>query len=730
MGTIGSGGGGSGAGFGGRMTSRGRKQRTRRRFLTTAWHATLVTDATGRARASFTLPDNLTEYRLMAFAVDHKRSAGAGRASITVDLPMLSLAALPRLLRVGDTARAGVVLYNTALPAGKATVTARVSGKAVALSGPATATVQLPRGSSREVRFPLAAKQGGEAKLTFSVTMGKVNDAVQQTLRVARPTVMEASSVSGQTRGAVAQGLARLQGLRPDVGALEVRLASTALTGVEDGMDQLVKYPYGCLEQQASRLLPMMAAVALGRRFSLELPGDPAELIGHGLRNVLAMQRIDGGFGYWPGSRHSWPFATAYALVVLHRARMVQKATGVAVPADAVNQALTYLAPHARHPKKLGRYWFARHSFVLLALALHGKKIHKGAKLMFDKRQQKPLFARAMLLSALAASVKVPDRARMIEALTAELSDSLRVDGTWAHAEENLHDGYKVLMHSDDRTSAMVLLALLHAQPKHPMIPRLVRWFLLGRKQARFRNTQEAAWALLAFWDYARILEKDVPDFEAGVWLGDRRLTAARFAGHSVKPHSARVPMARLLEGAGEKANRMVFAKRGKGTLYYVARLRYAPKALPQKPKDHGMSVQRALAVLDKGGRAVSRPPRLGDTVLVTVKVNSTEARRYVVVQDPLPAGLEALDATLATGSRSFGAWKAWADGSHYDHRELRDDRVLFFRDHMQPGALTYRYLARVTTPGTFVKPPAKAEEMYTPEVYGYTAAARVTFRK
>ena len=35
--------------------------------------------------------------------------------------------------------------------------------------------------------------------------------------------------------------------------------------------------------------------------------------------------------------------------------------------------------------------------------------------------------------------------------------------------------------------------------------------------------------------------------------------------------------------------------------------------------------------------------------LLVTLKVESNEARRYVVVDNPLPAGLEAVDTMLAT---------------------------------------------------------------------------------
>ena len=735
MGTMGYGGGGGGVGsvrggMAGRVGSRrGGKKNPRRRFLTTAWHATLVTDAHGAATASFTLPGNLTTYRLMALAVGEGRAAGSGRASFRVDLPLLALPALPRFLRPGDRVKAGVLLYNTGLAPGKARVKATVSGGAVTLEGEASQEVPLPRGASREVRFSYKAADVGQARLGFAVSMGGVDDALEMTVPVTRALAPAAASVSGATTSAVRQGVARLGDLLPSVGGLEVRLASTALTGVEDGVEQLVRYPYGCLEQQSSRVLALTAALVLGKRFKLELPGEPAEMIRAGLRNLLAMQHSDGGFGYWPGSQTSTPWLTAYALVVLHRVQLAARASGVPVPQGPVDSALSYLDKHARAGAKQVRYAFSRRAMMLYALSLHGRKVEQLGVGLASQRKGQPLFARAMLLAALATD---PGTAgdKEAAALTRELNNSLRVDGTWAHAEEDLHHGYKVLMHSNDRTSAMVLLALLAARPDHPMIPRLVRWFMLGRKQARFRNTQEAAWALLGFWDYARLREKVVPDFQAGVWLGRRRLLTARFQGRSSSENRATIPMADLLKLAGATARDLVIAKEGAGTLYYVARLRYAPRELPRAPRDHGFTVGKEVTLLDAGGAALkpARPPRLGETVLVTLTVHSTEARRYVVVEDPLPAGMEALDTALATGSRAFGAWKLWSSSSSHDHRELRDDRVLFFRDLMQPGTLTYRYLARVTSAGTFIAPPARAEEMYTPEVYGHTGADRVTF--
>ncbi|MBW2457375.1 MAG: hypothetical protein JRI68_22900, partial [Deltaproteobacteria bacterium] len=729
LGSIGTIGHGSGSGLGTGTGTGGKKRRPRKLFLTTAWHTSVVTDAKGSAVASFELPDNLTEYRIMAFVVDAKRSAGTGRANFRVDLPVAALPALPRLARVGDRFEAGVVLYNSVRPAGPARVTAKVAGKTIALRGASHRQVILGKDEEREVKFSFEATRAGTSKLAFEVTMGSLTDSIVHPLTVHSPVLLEAAAVSGQTQGAVRQRLAPLGALRPDRGGLEVRLSSTALTGVEDGLEQLIGYPYGCLEQKGSKLLGLIAAVVLSDRFGIDASRETRAPILPALQEILALQQNDGGFGFWPESRDSSVWGTAYALMVLHRAHRSKAATGAVVPRQAIERAVAFLTPHAGK-SSWGSYSFSYRAAVIYALALSGEKVETHALWLFNHRRRQPLFARAMLLSALKTQRQVGRVHEAVTELSRELSDSLRVEGTWAHAEENLHDGYQVLMHSDDRTTAMVLMALTAAQQQHPMVPRLVRWFLQGRKQAGYRNTQEAAWALMALWDYAERWEKQVPDFEAGVWLGQRRIVSALFRGRQVKPSEAKLTMAELQRAGGARAKDLVIGKKGKGTLYYVARLRYARRQLPQKPRDHGFTVHRSVEVLDGAGRVLAkqRPPGLGDTLLVTVTVSAPEARRYVVIDDPLPAGVEALDTSLATAAQSFGATATRTGSDRYDHRELRDDRVLFFRDLMQPGKLTYRYLARVTTAGRFVAPPTKAEAMYNPEIFGHNAAAWVRY--
>jgi len=57
--------------------------------------------------------------------------------------------------------------------------------------------------------------------------------------------------------------------------------------------------------------------------------------------------------------------------------------------------------------------------------------------------------------------------------------------------------------------------------------------------------------------------------------------------------------------------------------------------------------------------------------------------------------------------------------GDGWTHRELRDDRAVFSAPVLRPGTYVLSYVARATTPGTFILPSAHAEEMYNPAVHG-----------
>ena len=144
-----------------------------------------------------------------------------------------------------------------------------------------------------------------------------------------------------------------------------------------------------------------------------------------------------------------------------------------------------------------------------------------------------------------------------------------------------------------------------------------------------------------------------------------------------------------------------------------------------------------------------------GELVRVRLRVTVDAERTFVVLDDALPAGLEAIDLSLRTAgglpgpgaadstSRGEGENESEADGQRYprwaygswdagwwspwEHRELRDDRIVYYATVLWPGTYSTTYVARATTAGTFVRPPAHAEEMYNPSVFGRTDGGTFT---
>jgi uncharacterized protein YfaS (alpha-2-macroglobulin family) len=388
-------------------------------------------------------------------------------------------------------------------------------------------------------------------------------------------------------------------------------------------------------------------------------------------------------------------------------------------------------------------------AFALDVLGELGSPDPGGINRLFSRQKELPLFGKALLLHAAVGAKLASD---VPKELTRELEASLHVNGDHALVVDDGGGNYFSLFDSETRTQALVLRALA-ARGQHPLLSELARGLIGSRKQGSFRTTQEGAWALLALDDYRRVAEAETPSFEATLSLGGEQLGAAGFRQAQPRSQRFEVPLARLLKHGGDP---LLFEKRGTGKLFYEARLRYARRELPKDPLDAGFFVEKSLhgtspEAVGKGGTGapsgVARELGAGQLVLVDLAVVTPAPREYVVVDDALPAGLEAIDPKLFTTAdwlrnagfaddascASCGGESASDDAAGfmapYDRNEVRDDRVLFFVDHLPAGLWHYRYLARATTLGHFVLPPTRVEEMYEPEVFGRTGARELTVK-
>jgi alpha-2-macroglobulin len=184
----------------------------------------------------------------------------------------------------------------------------------------------------------------------------------------------------------------------------------------------------------------------------------------------------------------------------------------------------------------------------------------------------------------------------------------------------------------------------------------------------------------------------------------------------------------------------------GTGRLYYRAGLRYAPRDLDLTPLQRGFAVERTYEAVDDtadvahGADGIWRV-RVGARVRVTVTMTAPSRRVHVALVDPMPAGWEPVNPELLgnepeTGNPrprplmvDAGVYRGWWSPWWFEHQNLRDDRAEAFATYLPAGVYTYTYTARATTPGIYIVPPPRAEEMYTPETFGRGGTERVIVR-
>ncbi|MCX6033052.1 MAG: MG2 domain-containing protein, partial [Chloroflexi bacterium] len=720
--------------------------------------ASVPTDAQGKATVEVKVPDNLTRYRVMVVAVSGGKQFGKGESAITARLPLMVRPSAPRFLNFGDKFELPIVLQNQTDAA--MTVDVAVRGTNIALvsvplapqsGGNATSPniggqgaaavgkrVTVPANDRVEVRFPATTVSAGTARFQVAAASGKWADAASFELPVWTPATTEAFAVYGVLdQGAVAQPVIAPSNVFTQFGGLEITTSSTALQALTDAFLYLQAYPFECSEQLSSRILAVAALRDVLTAFRAEGLPAPAAIeaaMARDIERLRGMQNSDGGWPVWIRGYETWPYHSIHVAHALARAR--QK--GYTVPADMLTKSQNYL----RNIERSIPSWYsedARRS--LIAYALYVRKLNGDA----DPTRARSLIKEAggvekLSFEALGWLMPTlsddPNSQAEIEALRRHLNNRVTETAGAAHFVTSYGDQGYVLLHSDRRADGILLDALIGDQPQSDLIPKLVTGLLAQRVAGRWANTQENAFILLALDRYFNTYEAQTPDFVARIWLGDGYAGDATFRGRTTEYQQITIPMSYLANVPGTSqvpgTSTLILSKEGAGRLYYRLGLRYAPTDLKLPPYDAGFTVERVYEAVDKSDDVTRDKDgtwhiKAGARVRVRLTMVAPARRYHVALVDPLPAGLEGMNPALAvtgnipqdpknqTGVNAYWWWwRTW-----YEHQNMRDERVEAFASLLWEGVHTYTYVARATTPGTFIVPPTKAEEMYAPETFG-----------
>ena len=688
------------------------------------------TDADGKATIDVPLPDSLTRYRVMVIATAAATQAGTAESNITAQLPVTVRPTPPRFANFGDVFEFPVVVQNLTDESVEVDVALRATNLAV--TGQDGKKVTVPANDRVEVRFDVSAVEAGTARYQVVASAGSLSDAAEGSFPVYTPATAEAFATYGVVEsGSIAQPFTEPTDVFPQFGGLQISTSSTAVAALTDAVIYLSEYRYESSDAFASRIIAIVSLDDILTAFDVEELPSPDELrsaVNGDIDRLSSMQNGDGGFPYWQRGRESIPYNTVQATHAL----VLAKQAGYAVDEQVLLNAQFYLA----NIEDFYPPWYddatrrAISAYALNVRLLAGDRDVNKATSVYNSvgDDDIELDVAAWLWPVLADTELDDDIELLLNNRVTETPNAATFATSYGEQDW-------VLLHSDRRTDAIVLDALISQRPESDLVLKALNGILAARdRQGHWLNVQENSFVLLAGASYFEAFEGVDPDFIARAWLGDTYAVEHAYQGRSTDRNVTLVPMSELV-GVGDTD--IVVARDGAdGQLYYRLGLRYAPTDFDLEPRDQGFVVQRTYEAVDDEGDVVRNEDgtwtvKAGTRVRVRITMVADSRRTHVALIDPIPAGFEIVNPALATSepiprrTRAIRAPAGTGGTNGSTTRTLATTGPRRSRPGSKP-APTSTPTSRATTPGTFVTPPTRAEQMYEPEVFGRSASTTV----
>ena len=685
------------------------------------WSATVRTDKTGRAAATFKLPDTLTNWRVAVTAVSAKMHVGTGDARIRSTRSIMVWPMLPRTFTEGDEVRIFGLVHNR--NDREQAVRVHLKASTGEVLGQAEQTVKVPAKGSVPVYWSYRAGTASATDLTMSAAGEGGNDSVLKHVPIAARVLPERVTASGVV-GKDALKVDLPADFDPARASITVTVAPTLAADLVDTLPYLVEYPYGCVEQTMSRFLPAirvaqilkLGGIATLKDLELQLPG----VVAAGQKRLIELQQPDGGWA-WQGSGATHEMMTPYALLGLIQSEdagypcpnpaaverglarlhqyLDQMASAWDGPGDRrwrkgeINDSLFCLTVYASRDTKydLSPWWDRIAANI-------------GADYVSD-------YGHALALEL--ASRK--GRKDLADKLAAELRRRAVKNGdrvSWTSA------GFSRWGDNTTEITAAVLKALVAHDPNDPLVPGILNFFNSTKRGNRWDSTKDTACVLYALCDYlasrqsravaAGALTIAVNGVEGGaVELDGPTSRSVTFSGKALKPGENRFTVSGPGTSGSALARVVVSFTRG--------------ERAEASARSYGVTVERTVFLREangtwsalKSGATVPAGSYLKIRATATPDVGTQF--QYTLLESPKPAGCE----TVPAADSRFQPARYHPLG--YVLREDRDGMSAFHYEHVKGdrAVLAAEYVVHTEFTGEFHIPPARVELMYKPTVWG-----------
>lgn len=664
------------------------------------WSGVVRTGPDGLAKVLMDVPEFSGQLRLVAVACTDS-AAGASGNSVYVRRPYMLRTSLPRFLLPGDAVTCRAVLFNTTNRPCKIQLSNTVTGPLQIAGEPKMTGV--PAHGEASIEIPLhAADAIGQGNIRWEAIVtdpegGETERLVRETpLPVRPPAAFQSHHELVEITPETAQTFKNTRFLADDQAEIEVVASANPQIQLYEALKYVVHYPYGCVEQTTSALMPMYL-LRKSQDLVEEVLKDQARLSGYiesGIGRLFSMQTASGGLGYWPGSPEPYPYGSVYGLHFLTLVKNGREFDIPAQPLEALREYVRGIANDWTRKDTQSNLYLRAYATYVLALGGDINAIHQIRR--FDSITL-PRSARYLLAAALAKTTQDKDRVAMyLSSAPSQPYEVMERGGT---------------LNSAIRNTAVEVLSLSQIDSASDELHKKARDLIQYLSSNRNGNTQERAFVASALSDYLQTIATNAEQ------------AAATIGGpNGQKPIQGRTIFRERHEGAGG-----VYTVTNTGPVPIYVNVTTA--GVPEKPDTDGYSEDLSLTrqYFTSQGEPYSPETTFiqSDSYVVEFTLKPDHDLENVVVVDKLPAGFEIENPRLSAEALPPGKFKEVTNPSYVD---VRDDRIVLAFNSLPKKTKSHRYyyVVRAVTPGSYQAPAATAECMYDASIRAATPMGRV----
>jgi hypothetical protein len=653
------------------------------------WSGVVSTDD-GTAHVSFDIPQFNGKIVIMAVGFNGEM-VGSATDEVTVRDNIIIQESLPRFIAPGDEIKTGVVVFNNTGKEARIEVGMDIKGSATVISDKVV-KLDIPNNSKATAQFMI---EGGNkpGKVTFDIIATDGTERAVETVELANRPGQPILTKHGS--GAVKAGSpARLtlpSNWLDGTAEYSLRMSSMPQLKLAGGLQYILQYPHGCIEQTSSKLFTLLYFNDLAKFALPEIYGTkaPDYFITEGIQKLANMQLPSGEFAFWLGGSDVSPWGSVYASHFLVEARKA----GYIVSEDVYDKMISNLQritrenfiDNARIPLRVYAAYVLAKAGELDRSALNSLK-----QLNIDIF---PIYSRFQLAGAIAQSEGIEQAMYLIPVQVQPVRFEPENGGNF---------------NSDVRTNAMLLEVLLGVAPDNPSVEVLAEEISERLTINPWYTTQSNAWALMALGKFFK--NSEIADYNGAVIVDGKRIKS--FGTEDVK-----------IAGEQLAGGEMEISINGSGTCYYFWQASGIGTGRTVTEFSNRVRVSREY--LDSDGKPLNADSiHLGDQLVAKITAEALDKPlEYVAINDLLPSCFEIENPRLQTTGRL-----AFMPSSSYtpQYVDIRDDRLLLFSDLQPKERFVYYYSIRVISRGEFSVPPTAAECMYDPTIAGAGSSGNI----